>query len=351
MNNYYPLISVVVPVYNVSRYLSECVNSIMHQTYTNLEIILIDDGSTDNSGQICDSFLKKDDRIKVFHKKNSGLGLTRNYGIDRSSGRYIIFVDSDDYLGKEAIEKLVESAINGQYDTIIGGYKRITDKKELISICKYNNEAFYNKKIQTDLLTHMLGNLPTKKDSIKMSVWNNLFDVNIIKQNDLKFCSERKYISEDLVWDCDYFKFAKKVKVIDSSEYFYRFNPSSLSNSYRKNKFQLSVNLYNYVQELIKKMNLPQEAQYRLQKQFFVNVRSSIEQELFNRREIAIKNINSMCKNTTLIDVMKEYPIKKLGIKQQIFLYLLKNNQSHLLYCLTELEELKNNGYKKLAKS
>lgn len=341
LNDYNPLISVVVPVYNVSQYLTKCVKSILHQTYSNLEIMLIDDGSTDSSGRICDGFLKIDNRIKVFHKENSGLGLTRNYGIERASGKYIMFVDSDDYLGITAVDKLVRSTVNGRYDTIIGGYSRISNENKILSICRYDNKEFYDEKIRTNLLSRMLGNLPTGKDSIKMSVWNNLFDINIIKQNNLKFCSERKYISEDIVWDCDYFRFAKNVKVIDSIEYFYRYNLSSLTNSYRKDRFKLSVNLYKYVKTLIKNMNLSQEAQYRLQKQFFINTRTSIEQEKFNRRRIAIKNISNICNNPVLINVINEYPTQKLGISQRIFLYLIKNNQSILLFCLIKLEGLK----------
>ena len=92
------LISVIVPVYNVARYLNKCMKSIVNQTYKNLEIILINDGSTDNSGEICDEWKERDRRIKVMHKENTGVADTRNVGVERSVGRYITFVDSDDYI-------------------------------------------------------------------------------------------------------------------------------------------------------------------------------------------------------------------------------------------------------------
>ena len=102
-------ISVVVPVYNVEQYLEKCVNSIINQTYKNLEIILVDDGATDKSGKLCDELAKLDNRIMVYHKKNGGLSDARNYGVERATGDYIGFVDSDDYIDAEMYEKLYEA--------------------------------------------------------------------------------------------------------------------------------------------------------------------------------------------------------------------------------------------------
>lgn len=342
LNKYYPLISVVVPIYNVELYLKQCIESIIHQTYKNLEIILIDDGSTDKSKKICDQYVNIDKRIQVYHKKNSGLGLTRNYGMERATGKYIIFVDSDDYLDATAIKKLVDSTKNGEYDTIIGGFRRVNNKNKIISSVIYPNREFYDKEIQYELLPHMLGNSPHNHDSIKMSVWNNLFDMDIIRQQKLKFCSERKYISEDLVWDCTYFQYAHKVKLIDSSQYFYRYNPHSLSNSYKKNKFQLSVNLYQYILSLIKEIGLEEEAIHRLQKQFFINTRASIEQEKNNNSKAGIQNISKICKNKTLKSAISDYPIVELGLSQRIFIGLIKGNHSFILYWLIKLESIKN---------
>ena len=115
-------ISIVVPVYNVENYIEECINSIINQTYKNLEIILVDDGSTDSSGKICDKFAKNDDRIKVIHKKNEGLGKTRNVRILESTGDYLFFVDSDDFIDLNTIEKLYNRSNNGTMDLVICDY-------------------------------------------------------------------------------------------------------------------------------------------------------------------------------------------------------------------------------------
>ena len=107
MNN--ELISIIVPVYKVEKYLEKCVKSILNQTYTNLEIILVNDGSPDECGRLCDELAKVDDRIRVFHKENGGLSDARNYGVERASGEYIGFVDSDDYIHESMYEKLYEA--------------------------------------------------------------------------------------------------------------------------------------------------------------------------------------------------------------------------------------------------
>ena len=109
MDKEQPLISVIVPVYNVEKYLKKCVNSITSQTYENLEILLVDDGSTDLSGQICNEFEKNDARIKVIHKKNGGLSDARNAGLDRAKGQYYAFIDSDDYIQDNTIEIMLNA--------------------------------------------------------------------------------------------------------------------------------------------------------------------------------------------------------------------------------------------------
>lgn len=104
------LVSVIVPVYNVEQYLEKCIDSIINQTYKNLEIILIDDGSTDSSGKICDSYAARDKRIKVIHQENGGLAVVRNIGVSAASGEYIMFVDSDDYIDTEIVQFLYEQS-------------------------------------------------------------------------------------------------------------------------------------------------------------------------------------------------------------------------------------------------
>ena len=114
------LVSIIVPVYNVADYLERCVESLVLQTYTNLEIILVDDGSTDKSGEICEELARSDERIHVFHKKNGGLSDARNYGIEHCSGEFITFVDSDDRIDLKACENLLNTALLENSDIVVG---------------------------------------------------------------------------------------------------------------------------------------------------------------------------------------------------------------------------------------
>jgi glycosyltransferase involved in cell wall biosynthesis len=131
-----PLISVIVPIYNVEIYLEKCLNSIINQTYKNLEIILIDDGSPDNCGKICDEYAKKDKRIKVIHKPNGGLSDARNTGLDIAKGEYIAFVDSDDYIAEEMCEELLDIAQKEEADIVVCGVYDV--RKEGITVFDRN---------------------------------------------------------------------------------------------------------------------------------------------------------------------------------------------------------------------
>lgn len=134
------LISIIVPVYNVEKYINKCLQSILNQTYSNLEIILIDDGSTDKSGEICEQYAQKDNRIAVIHKKNGGLSDARNYGIRNATGTWILFVDSDDFIRADSCELLLETAKKSCADIVIGSEKKFIDENKIGDLYKHGQE-------------------------------------------------------------------------------------------------------------------------------------------------------------------------------------------------------------------
>lgn len=155
-------VSIIVPVYNVEKYLKRCVDSIIEQSYKNLEIILVDDGSKDNSFSICKEYESKDSRVRIFHKENEGLGLTRNYGIEKSTGEYITFVDSDDYLTLDAVETMVEKAAVTNADVVVANmfYK---DKEMKVMI---EERLYEGDDIKNIIINHMMGDCGKKKGCI-----------------------------------------------------------------------------------------------------------------------------------------------------------------------------------------
>ena len=262
------LISIIVPVYNVEKYLNQCVNTLINQTYFNIEIILVNDGSTDKSGSLCDELSKSDNRIKVIHKKNEGLGLARNTGLEYINGKFVTFIDSDDYVDTNLIEELYYNLKNNNADTCIGGFKRVNDLGKIIFKESYEKNTYEDNYIKNNLLMKMLGSSPEKSDAIRMSVWNVLFSVEIIKNNKLKFVSERKFISEDIIFDIDYYQFAKKVVIIDTVAYNYRVNNESLTRKYKEDRFEKCKILYNEIYSKINFFNNNNLAIYRLQRQY-----------------------------------------------------------------------------------
>lgn len=156
------LISVIIPVFNVESYLTRCLESVIGQTLTDLEIILVDDGSTDQSGEICDSYAKKDSRIQVIHKKNGGLSSARNAALDRCSGAYIGFLDSDDYIEPEYYEKLLRAITESDSDIAVAGFARDNGlriaKTKMSSRLLNNNHAVYEDYLSSVGINHMVVN-------------------------------------------------------------------------------------------------------------------------------------------------------------------------------------------------
>lgn len=173
-------ISVIVPVYNVEKYLSKCINSILDQTHKNLEIILIDDGSTDNSGKLCDEYYNKDKRIKVIHQKNGGLSVARNSGLEIATGEYIMFIDSDDYYEKKSCELLYNEIKRKDADYVIGNYIHVN----------YNGEKWDKPLFDQEIYGRFKLSIKDYKKSffvMNSVVWNKIFKREFIEKNNLRF--------------------------------------------------------------------------------------------------------------------------------------------------------------------
>lgn len=330
-------ISVIVPVYNVERYLSRCVKSIVSQTYSNLEIILVDDGSTDSSGKLCDDF--KDIRIRVIHKKNEGLGKARNTGIKYATGKYIMFVDSDDYIDKTMIANLYNSLRKNNADTCIGGFKRVyTDKSEVLKN-KYSNQTFYNKEILTNVLVKMFGKNSRNDDHIEMSVWKVLFDNQIIKTNNILFPSERKFISEDIIFDIEYFSKSRVVTMSNDDGYNYCDNDNSLTTKYNPDRFNLQKVLFKELIKQSKELGIFDLSYQRILDTFIANVRYCIKlnQKYLPRKE-AKSRILSICHDNTVQVALKKHRVND-GAKSNFVNFLIMKKKVN---CLLLIMKLKN---------
>lgn len=231
-----PLISVVVPVYNVEEYLAQCVDSILSQSHQNLEVILVDDGSKDNGGEICDEYAKKDERVKVIHQKNIGLSGARNSGLKLVSGEYVAFVDSDDWIEPAMFSTLVELLQKSGLEIIECGIAKSNVEKQTI-----NNVEFVIEPYETALKRIIKNN--------HYSVWRRIYKSNLIK--DYRFLEGKT--SEDVYFTIDNLKKVDNIGVYLMPFYNYRYNPTSITKSpYSLKKFD-SLDAGFYLLDKVKK--------------------------------------------------------------------------------------------------
>lgn len=214
-------ISVIVPVYNVELYLYDCIESLLNQTYKNIEIILVDDGSTDKCPQICDKYALKDSRIKVLHKENGGLSDARNGGLKAATGSYIAFVDSDDIIASNMLDELFQIAKNYSADIVECDFIRFENLKECTGIL----DASVSNVVSSFSAESAIENL--MMGQLRQVVWNKLYSNQVI--GDLKFKKGR--INEDEFWTYKVFGNANKIVKISGKLYFYRQQANSIMGS------------------------------------------------------------------------------------------------------------------------
>ena len=213
------LISVIVPVYNVESYLEKCINSILQNTYKNLEIILVDDGSTDNSGSICDKYKGIDSRISVIHKQNGGLSSARNKGLDIATGEYVLFIDSDDFIEERMIEHLAGAAEENNVQVIEGGMKKINvDGKVLHTFLPHYKYCNNRKEILDDFFINR---------NISIVACGKLYKAEIFKNN-IRFMVGKN--NEDNIFLMDLLEYVTTYVCIEYAEYNYLVRKESITN-------------------------------------------------------------------------------------------------------------------------
>lgn len=206
------LVSIIIPVYNVLPYLENCLNSVLNQTYKNIEVILINDGSTDGSGEICDKYASQDERIIVFHQKNRGQSVARNVGLELAKGKYVSFVDSDDYINKKMIEKLYNNKVENGF--VMCQKTQVDESDNILCLCKKVKEIEIGKREYL----HRLKNNPDY-----VVVWGKLYDKTLFE--DITFLEDIQYEDEDIMPQLVYN--SKKIQILSEGLYFYRVRANS----------------------------------------------------------------------------------------------------------------------------
>lgn len=243
------MISVIIPIFNSSEYISYCIESVLTQTYQDFEVLLVDDGSTDNTSSICKKYAEQDNRVKYFYKENSGVSATRNYGLNRASGKYIMFIDSDDFFCDNSLfEKCVKSAHDNLNSLIV--FNCMLLKTDNTYVC---NKPFNvkNSCSMIEIISCCIAPIKSTMNIFPLfrAVWGKLFDREIIEKYNIRFDGKMHH-SEDEIFLISYIKYVTEIVDINLYGLVYRAHPGSLTRGYIKELMEQSLLKLNHIKAL-----------------------------------------------------------------------------------------------------
>lgn len=278
------LVSVVLSIYNVEKYLDRCIESVVNQTYPNLEILLIDDGARDRCPEICEEWARKDSRIRVIHKENAGLGMARNTGIENATGEYICFFDSDDYIAPDTIEKAYGCADRNQAEIVIFGMTSVDDSGKYTHsfVPKVGSRVYKGEQVQKEFLPDLIAPDPAGNGErvFYMSAWVMLYSMELIAKTGWRFVSEREIIAEDIYSLLALFRHVSKVAVLPEVLYYYCDNGASLSRRYRPERYKSIRYFYQQSLRLCGELNYSEDIVHRISKPYLAFTLAAMKQEV-----------------------------------------------------------------------
>ena len=347
-------ISIVVAVYNVSKYLHQCLDSLCKQTYNNLEIICIDDGSTDESGLILDEYASKDSRILVVHQENEGVAGARNKGIELATGKYLMFTDGDDWLEENACEILIEIMEEETPDVIMYSYYREYENKTLTKNNIFDKDYIvFNEEECNELHRRHAGILgeelrkPENADALcsmmtKMYI-TEFVKVNKIEQIDLKVIGT----NEDGIFNLYYFEYVKKAIFINRFLYHYRkTNASSITSVYKKDFSRKWNTMFDIIEQYIRERNLSEDFLRGLKNRIVLSVIGLGLNEIAGTQNIysKYKAVRNILRGERYRNAIKKFSYRRLPFHWSIFFFAAKFRLSIIvfvmLYAITKLKKV-----------
>lgn len=245
-------ISIIVPVYNIEKYVEHCLQSIQKQTFQDYEVLIVDDGSTDQSGVICDRFSNKDIRFKVIHKENEGVSIARNIAIDKAQGKYLLFFDGDDYVDSSCLEELLKLIEAQKADAVIFGYN-LVEKGKIIEVHPpiFDKKIYEGDAIKKEVMTKFIGvsyqdihnwfhGVPNALQKENTGIWHSMIQTDLIKSNHIIFDKNLK-VGEDTCFTTEYLSVAKKVCISPKCYYHLVVRETSTIFMYEKNPIDIAV--------------------------------------------------------------------------------------------------------------
>jgi glycosyltransferase involved in cell wall biosynthesis len=349
------LISVIVPIYNSEKYLERCVKSIQSQTYFNLEIILVNDGSTDNSLSLCKKFEREDCRVKVINKKNAGQGLARNDGLKIATGEYITFVDSDDWIGEDHIYNLYNCIVRSNSDAVLGNHIWVDiNGNRTTKMLALQEGSYKGDRLLQEIILPLIGaNLHDSNDIIvNSSVSMNLYRRNIISDNKIEFISERFAIAEDFFFNLDFFCHSSQIDFCKEQGYFYCQNIESTCEKYNPERFARTLNYYNFIYDRIRIYGIKENVDFRIERSFLMKIRVAIRHIVMSdlSKKEKYDQIKKILKSKIVKEALSKYPIDTYDFPIRLLTKMMKKERVAAVYYLMCIREKgqSNSALKKL---
>lgn len=321
-----PLVSVIIPVYNAEQYLKECVDSVVSQTYENLDIVLVDDGSTDHSPKMCDKYHRNDERFQVIHKENGGLVSAWKAGVRKAKGEYVVFLDSDDWIDLFMIEDMVKHSTDKEKEIVCGNYI-IEKENQSVSVKQALEPGVYDRKrMEKKIFPYLLGK---ENRIIHYSRCMKLISKKLILDN-LHFCDDSLTMGEDagimlpVLWDAEYI-----VVMEDAFYYHYRLVDVSMVHKYNAGMYEKVELLYENLKRSIEKKDLDaeQKASFleNLKKEYIFLLFFVLKNELRGPRENHVKRIQEIMEEADRKTGIKNVTVEVNSKANKLLYYILKH--------------------------
>lgn len=341
-------ISIIVPIYNVEMYLEKCLKSLVKQTYSNIEIICVNDGSTDNSKIILESYKNKDSRIISINQSNQGLSAARNKGIKIATGEYIMFVDSDDWIDLDTCELTVQTIEKYDADIVLWPYIREYESKSIKKIIFEEKLIIFEKDSDGNkLYKRLIG--PTKNELSKpenvdslVTACMKLYKTNLIKSYKIEFIDTEIIGTEDALFNIYYFSHVEKAVYLNEFLYHYwRDNTQSLTTKYKENLNAQWNSLFNMIEEHIHSNNLDKDFSTALNNRIALSIIGLGLNELNSKKNNVekIKEINKIMSNSRYDKAIKELDLSFFPLHWKFFFIVVKKKIAFLTYTLLNIIE------------
>lgn len=335
-------VSVIVPIYNKEKVLKRNVHTILNQTLKDIEIILINDGSTDRSGQICEDIQRNDKRVKVMHQPNKGVSVARNTGISVATGDYIGFVDPDDWIELDMYENMYTKIKETHANICLCNYSvdEIDKRRDILLETPLN--VLNKTQIRDNLILNMIApkTVNSSEKVIIGTVWRLLIERQIIEKNNLSFI-ENLPIMEDLIFTINSLSKVYKVCIDENVNYHYVQDNSSAINKYRENLVELNEIVNNKLVCCLRENNLYEISTHRINNRYIFTALNEIRNATNGNKSIRDKiiSINKICENMNLQNSLKLINLNGFTLRKKVVLYSIKYNKPTILYLYYVLEK------------